>query len=150
MNVPLDPSALRADFPILAERPHGRPLVYLDSAATSQKPTAVIEAMDRYYREYNANVHRGIYTIGEKATAAYEQARARTARFINAPDNEATTGNGGFLLKFKRQTRIGGDVSLARWTQNAPFYPYTNNTVLLTPTGARAGKYSRSGKSPAS
>ncbi len=60
------------------------------------------------------------------------------ARFINAPDNEATTGNGGFLLKFKRQTRIGGDVSLARWTQNAPFYPYTNNTVLLTPTGARA------------
>jgi len=81
----LDPHALRADFPILAERPHGRPLVYLDSAATSQKPLAVIEAMDRYYREYNANVHRGIYEISEKATAAYEGAREQVARFINAP-----------------------------------------------------------------
>ena len=81
----LDPHALRADFPILAERPHGKPLVYLDSAATSQKPLAVIEAMDGYYRGYNANVHRGIYEISEKATAAYEGARAQVARFINAP-----------------------------------------------------------------
>ena len=81
----LDPHALRADFPILAQRPHGKPLVYLDSAATSQKPLAVIEAMDRYYREYNANVHRGIYEISEKATAAYEGAREQVARFINAP-----------------------------------------------------------------
>ena len=82
---PLDAAALRADFPILAERPHGKPLVYLDSAATSQKPLAVIEAMDRYYREYNANVHRGIYEISERATAAYEDARAQVAAFINAP-----------------------------------------------------------------
>jgi len=81
----LDPRALRADFPILAERPHGKPLVYLDSAATSQKPLAVIEAMDAYYRGYNANVHRGIYEMSEKATAAYEGARAQVARFINAP-----------------------------------------------------------------
>ena len=64
------------------------------------------------------------------------------ARFINAPDNEATTGNGGFLFKFKGQTRIGGDVSLARWTQNASFYPYTLNTMILTPTGARADSVS--------
>ncbi len=83
---PLDPRALRADFPILGQRSHGRPLVYLNSAATSQKPAVVIEAVDRYYREYNANVHRGIYEIGERATAAYEAARAATARFINAPD----------------------------------------------------------------
>jgi cysteine desulfurase/selenocysteine lyase len=82
---PLDPVAIRADFPILATTAHGKPLVYLDSAATSQKPTVVIEAMDRFYREYNANVHRGIYEIGERATAAYEAARASTARFINAP-----------------------------------------------------------------
>ena len=81
----LDPHALRAEFPILAERPHGKPLVYLDSAATSQKPLAVIEAMDAYYRGYNANVHRGIYEISEKATAAYEGAREQVARFINAP-----------------------------------------------------------------
>jgi cysteine desulfurase/selenocysteine lyase len=82
---PLDARALRADFPILTQRPHGKPLVYLDSAATSQKPLAVIEAMDAYYRGYNANVHRGIYEISEKATAAYEGAREQVARFINAP-----------------------------------------------------------------
>jgi cysteine desulfurase/selenocysteine lyase len=81
----LDARALRADFPILAQRPHGKPLVYLDSAATSQKPLVVIEAMDAYYRNYNANVHRGIYEISEKATAAYEGAREQVARFINAP-----------------------------------------------------------------
>ncbi len=83
----LDPVALRADFPILAQQINGHPLVYLDSASTSQKPTVVIETMDAYYREYNANVHRGIYTIGEKATAAYEAARVKVARFINAPDS---------------------------------------------------------------
>jgi len=83
--VALDARALRADFPILTQRPHGKPLVYLDSAATSQKPLAVIEAMDAYYRGYNANVHRGIYEISEKATAAYEGAREQVARFINAP-----------------------------------------------------------------
>ncbi len=83
---PLDAAALRGDFPILDQLVNGHPLVYLDSAATSQKPRVVIEAMDTYYREYNANVHRGIYTIGERATAAYEAARASVARFIGAPD----------------------------------------------------------------
>jgi len=82
----LDPQALRADFPILRREINGHPLVYLDSASSSQKPDAVIDAVSDYYREYNANVHRGIYTIGEEATAAYELARARVARFINAPD----------------------------------------------------------------
>ena len=82
-----DAHAIRKDFPILATEVHGKPLVYLDSAATSQKPLAVIEAMDTYYREYNANVHRGIYAIGERATAAYEAARASVGRFINAPSS---------------------------------------------------------------
>ena len=82
----LDPLALRADFPILRQEIHGHPLIYLDSASSSQKPQVVIDALDTYYREYNANVHRGIYTIGEKSTAEYERARARVARFINAPD----------------------------------------------------------------
>jgi cysteine desulfurase/selenocysteine lyase len=83
----LVPEVIRAEFPILGTTTaHGRPLVYLDSAATSQKPLAVIEAMDAYYREYNANVHRGIYEIGERATAGYEEARKRVASFINAPD----------------------------------------------------------------
>jgi cysteine desulfurase/selenocysteine lyase len=83
----LDPYAIRRDFPILEQAVHGHRLVYLDSASSSQKPRRVIEAVDSYYREYNANVHRGIYTIGEKATAAYEEARVRVARFINAPDS---------------------------------------------------------------
>jgi cysteine desulfurase / selenocysteine lyase len=83
----LDPLLLRQDFPILRREINGRPLVYLDSASSSQKPDVVIDAVSDYYREYNANVHRGIYTIGEEATAAYELARSRTARFINAPDS---------------------------------------------------------------
>ena len=83
---PLDPERLRADFPILDQEIHGHRLVYLDSASTSQKPRVVLEAMDTYYREYNANVHRGIYTIGEKATAEYEKARAKVARFVGVAD----------------------------------------------------------------
>jgi cysteine desulfurase / selenocysteine lyase len=76
---------LRTDFPILERRVNGKRLVYLDSAATAQKPQAVLDAVDEYYREHNANVHRGVYTLAEEATAAYEAARAKTARFINAP-----------------------------------------------------------------
>ena len=83
---PLDPVALRADFPILGQEVHGHRLVYLDSAATSQKPLTVIETMDAYYREYNANVHRGIYQIAEQATAAYEGARAKVAKLIGIRD----------------------------------------------------------------
>ncbi len=82
----LDPVALRRDFPILDQEINGHGLIYLDSASTSQKPQVVIDALDTYYREYNANVHRGIYTIGERSTAEYERARAKVARFINAPD----------------------------------------------------------------
>ena len=85
-RAPLDPAGLRADFPILDQEVFGHPLVYLDSAASSQKPTAVIEAMDAYYRHDNANVHRGIYQLSERATAAYEGARAKVARLIGAPD----------------------------------------------------------------
>ena len=72
----IDPHVLRADFPILRTKVHGKPLVYLDSASTSQKPQAVIDAVTAYYSEFTANVHRGIYEIGEKATAKYEAARA--------------------------------------------------------------------------
>jgi cysteine desulfurase/selenocysteine lyase len=76
----------RDDFPILSRTAHGRPLVYLDSAATSQKPRAVIAAEEAFYRETNANVHRGAYELSEEATAAYEGARARVARFLGADD----------------------------------------------------------------
>lgn len=78
-----DPRQVRERFPLLTAR-RERPLVYLDSAATSQKPESVLAAMDDFYRRYNANIHRGIYAIAEEATAAYEAARTRTARFIGA------------------------------------------------------------------
>ncbi len=80
----LNASQLRADFPILSRTVHGVPLVYLDSAATSQKPESVIRVMDDYYRQHNANVHRGIHVLSEEATEAYESARKRLAKFINA------------------------------------------------------------------
>lgn len=82
----LDVERVRADFPILQRQARpGTPLVYLDSTATSQKPLQVIQAMDEYYRANNANIHRGIHTLAEEATAAYEGARERIARFIQAP-----------------------------------------------------------------
>jgi len=80
----LDVARLRGEFPILATTAHGRPLVYLDNAATSQKPRAVIEAVRRYYTTHNANVHRGVYTLSEQATAAYEGVREQARAFMNA------------------------------------------------------------------
>jgi cysteine desulfurase/selenocysteine lyase len=74
----------RADFPILGERVHGRPLVYLDNGATTQKPASVLDAEDAYYRHSNANVHRGVHLLSQRATDAFEAARAKIARFINA------------------------------------------------------------------
>ena len=76
---------IRQDFPILTRTvASGAPLVYLDNGATSQKPESVLQAMDDYYRRYNANVHRGVHTLSEEATTLYEGARAKVARFINA------------------------------------------------------------------
>jgi cysteine desulfurase/selenocysteine lyase len=86
-TAPLDIERLRDDFPILRQEVGGHPLVYLDNAATSQKPAAVIDAIDRYYRETNANIHRGVHTLAERATAQYEAARARVAGFINAAES---------------------------------------------------------------
>ncbi len=83
---PLDPQRIREDFPILGRPQDGRRLVYLDSAASSQKPIQVLEAMDEYYRTTHANVHRGVYRIAEEATTRYEAARARVGRFVHAPE----------------------------------------------------------------
>jgi len=85
-TISLDVQRVRADFPTLAREVHpGVPLVYLDSTATSQKPEAVMQALDQMYRLHTANIHRGIHTLAEEATAAYEAARQRVAAFINAP-----------------------------------------------------------------
>jgi cysteine desulfurase / selenocysteine lyase len=84
----LNVTQIRADFPILHQEAYpGVPLIYLDSAASSQKPLAVIEAMNTYYRQYNANIHRGIHKLSEEATNAYEGARERIARFLNVADS---------------------------------------------------------------
>jgi cysteine desulfurase / selenocysteine lyase len=83
---PLDAHALRAEFPILHRPVRGKPLVYLDNAATTQKPRAVIDAVRRYYEEDNANVHRGVHLLSERATRAYEEARVKVARALGAAD----------------------------------------------------------------
>jgi cysteine desulfurase / selenocysteine lyase len=80
----LDVASVRADFPILQQEVHGHPLIYLDNAATTQKPTAVLDALRRYYEEDNANVHRGVHLLSERATQHYEQARADVANFVGA------------------------------------------------------------------
>ncbi|MEM7263263.1 MAG: aminotransferase class V-fold PLP-dependent enzyme, partial [Planctomycetota bacterium] len=91
-----DPDSVRADFPALHQEIHGHPLVYLDSAASAQKPRSVLDAMDRLYREDYANVHRGVHTLSERSTRAYEGARDRIRDFIGAEDSK--------LLVFVRGT----------------------------------------------
>ena len=85
----LDVERIRDDFPILSRKVHGKPLVYLDNAATSQKPRAVIQALTEYYETYNSNVHRGVHTLSMEATDRYEEAREKVARFINAETPES-------------------------------------------------------------
>jgi len=84
-----DVEIIRADFPILEREINGRPVVYLDSAATSQKPRIVIDAISNYYTQINANVHRGVHTLSMEATDAYEEARSKVQRLIGAPTPES-------------------------------------------------------------
>ncbi|MGH8930325.1 MAG: cysteine desulfurase [Egibacteraceae bacterium] len=114
----LDPHVVRKDFPILERQVHGRRLVYLDSAATSQKPQCVIEAMTRFYEQHNANVHRGVHALAEEATEAYECARRKVARFIGAdPRGVVFTKNAteafNLLAYSYARTKLGeGDILL--------------------------------------
>ncbi len=85
-RTPIDVESVRAQFPILRTQAHGRPLVYLDSAASTQQPEAVIQAVGDYQRRYHANIHRGVYQLSQTATRMYEEARARVARFLNAAE----------------------------------------------------------------
>jgi len=88
IRAPLDSARIRADFPLLSRTVHDKPLVYLDNANTAQKPQAVIDAVSRYYREFNANVARAVHTLGEEATSAYEATRDKLARFVNAKSRD--------------------------------------------------------------
>jgi cysteine desulfurase/selenocysteine lyase len=129
----LNVERVRADFPILHTEVYpGVPLVYLDSAASSQKPEAVIQAMDDYYRSYHANVHRGVHRLSEEATAAYEGARARVARFINAPDEAEIifVGNAteGFNLVANSWARVnlgpGDEILITEMEHHANIVPW--------------------------
>jgi cysteine desulfurase / selenocysteine lyase len=103
----IDWARLRKDFPILDQQVHGKPLIYFDNAATSQKPRAVIDALVHYYEHDNANVHRGIHELSNRATAGYEAARARAARFINAHNAEE--------IVFIRGTTEGINLVASSW-----------------------------------
>ncbi len=128
-----DVDKIREDFPILSVEAYpGMPLVYLDSAATSQKPRAVIDAMDAYYRQINANVHRGIHRLSEDATNAYEAARDKVARFINAPDSSqiiyvrnATEGFNLVAYSWGRHNLQAGDeILLTEMEHHANLVPW--------------------------
>lgn len=103
----LDVAKIRADFPILSRTVNGKPLVYLDNAATSQKPRQVIQALVDYYERYNSNIHRGLHVLSEEATAAYEETREKTARFINSPSAES--------IIFTRNTTEGINLVARSW-----------------------------------
>ncbi|QIA28125.1 SufS family cysteine desulfurase [Thermaerobacter sp. PB12/4term] len=142
---------MRRDFPILQRTVHGRPLAYLDSAATSQKPAAVIDALAAFYRESNANVHRGIHTLAEEATAAYEGARARTAAFLGACEDEIVFTRGttealnmvawGWAFHHLRPgdtilvTLMEHHSNLVPWQQVAARGGFQLRAVPLTPDG---------------
>lgn len=143
-SLDLDPklAAIVADFPILA-RPtsRGKRLVYLDSAATSQKPRAVIDALVEYYEGYNANIHRGVYEIAERATAAYEAARVKLARFINAGVAEVVwvrnTTEAVNLVAYtwgSQNVRPGDAILVTELEHHSDLVPWQ---ALATRTGAR-------------
>jgi cysteine desulfurase / selenocysteine lyase len=120
-----DVEKIRRDFPILNERVHGKPLVYLDSANTSQKPQVVLDAMDDYYRHANANIHRATHLLSERATALYEGARAKAAAFINAPDSRnivltkgTTDGINLVAQSYGRSMLRAGDEIIISWLEH--------------------------------
>src|SRR4029077_20777443 len=84
VNAPFDVEKIREDFPVLKQTVHGKPLVYLDSAATAQKPQVVIDAIRKFYEVDCANIHRGVHELSQRSTAAYEETRAKAKRFLNA------------------------------------------------------------------
>lgn len=116
-----DANKVREDFPILKREVRGKPLVYLDSAATSQKPVQVIRALTDYYENYNSNIHRGIHTLSEEATAAYEDTRKKTADFIGASSTEEVI--------FTRNTTESINLVMYAWGRK---YLKEGDEILLT------------------
>ena len=132
MSKAFDIGAVRADFPVLARQVNGQPLVFLDSAASSQKPLQVITAISDYYQHHHANVHRGIYRLSEEATAAFEGARERVARFIHAPSRQEVifTRNATESINLVAQSwgranlRPGDEILLTEMEHHANLVPW--------------------------
>lgn len=137
-----DVETVRKDFPTLQRNVRGKPLVYLDSAATSQKPQCVIDAEREFYERYNANVHRGAYLIAEEATAAYEGAREKVAQFINAPSKECIVFTRGTteainLVAYSwgwTNLREGDEILLTEMEHHSNIVPWQ---LIAERTGAR-------------
>jgi cysteine desulfurase/selenocysteine lyase len=120
-----DIKSVRSDFPILQRTVHGKPLVYLDSAASAQRPLAVINAVDDFYRNHNANIHRGVHSLSQEATELYENARIKVANFINAPSSQEVVFTRGttesinlVAHSFLRAKLQPGDEILISWMEH--------------------------------
>ena len=140
-TAPLDVAAVRGDFPILERRINGHPLVYLDSAATSQKPRQVLDAMDDYYRRHNANVHRGVHTLAEEATHLFEEARGKVARFVGASERATVfTKNVSEAINLVayawglRNLREGDEILVTEMEHHSNLVPWQ---LVAAMTGAR-------------
>ncbi|SDO91564.1 cysteine desulfurase / selenocysteine lyase [Halomonas shengliensis] len=147
----LDVAAIRADFPILSRQVHGRPLVYLDNAATSQTPRQVIAAFDAYYGGYNANIHRGLHTLADEATAAFEDTREAVRGFLNATDHREIVFTRGTTEAInlvanswgRANLRAGDEVLISRLEHHSNIVPWQllaaelGFTIKVIPVDAR-------------
>ena len=137
-----DVATVRADFPVLAGRANGKPLVYLDSAATSQKPRAVIDALTQFYSTDNANIHRGVHELSQRATLAYEGARGKLQRFLNAADPHeiiflrgTTEAINLVACSYGRENfRAGDEIILSAMEHHSNIVPWQ---IICEMTGAR-------------
>ena len=136
-----DVEAVRRDFPILSQQVNGKPLVYLDNGASSQRPEAVLQAMDRYYREMHSNVHRGAHTLGDRATSAFESAREKVQEFLNAPSSRqiiwtrgATEAINLVANGLAEKLKPGDEILLSQMEHHANIVPWQ---ILAERTGAK-------------
>jgi cysteine desulfurase/selenocysteine lyase len=136
-----DVEAVRRDFPILSQQVNGNPLVYLDNGASSQRPEAVLQAMDRYYREMHSNVHRGAHTLGDRATSAFEGAREKVQKFLNAPSSRQIIWTRGTTEAINlvanglaEKLKPGDEILLSQMEHHANIVPWQ---MLAERTGAK-------------
>src|SRR3989338_6638812 len=121
---------IRKDFPILTRKVHGKQLVYLDNAATTQKPQQVIDAVSDYYSNYNSNIHRGVHTLSEEATLAYEESHKKTADFINVNTDEiiftknATESLNLLAYSLSQQLKKGDEILITEMEHHSNFVPW--------------------------